>query len=222
MTKSGRTRLDRRNEFIETAMQVFGQKGAAHTSLRDVIKAMNKGKGVGMSVFYYYFRSKDDLVNACVNSYFNSYVQAVIAVLDNPSLDVQGALDGVTPHIIKAIQKMDAIFSDRTFRYDYLGSNLNLVDSFLSRIIAHLVQALDRWLKQGDLPRTRLTETAGTETIAWLISDGMSSVIIKRGNPDSHTDTPGSISFRLEETAAYLSQLLNLPLKAPTALSIGE
>lgn len=212
-------RADRRQEFVDTALQVFDRQGAANTSLRDVIGAMNGGKGVGMSVFYYYFESKDDLVNACLASYFDRNTREAITVLDNPSLDVQDTLDGIAAPLVDVIRKLYEIFAEKENWYNYLGTNLNLVNGFLSRIITHLAQALDRWLERGDLPRTRLTDAVDTTTLAWLIADGMASVISNGKAELDPSQKSETHTILFGETVAVLSQLLDLPLKVPQTVT---
>lgn len=212
-------REDRRQEFVDTALQVFERQGAANTSLRDVIGAMNDGRGVGMSVFYYYFESKDDLVNACLTSYFDRNAREVITVLDNPSLDVQEALDGIAVPLVDVIRKLYEIFAEKENWYNYLGTNLNLVNGFLSMIITHLTHALDRWLEQGDLPRTRLTDAIDTTTLAWLLANVTASVISSGKAALDPSEKYETHTALLTETVAVLSQLLDYPLEVPRAVT---
>ena len=200
-------------------MRLFTQNGVTTTSLRDIIKAMNDGKGVGMSVFYYYFESKDDLVNACLSTYFDQQAQDAIEILDDPSLDVQDVLDGVAAPLIAGIQKLSEAFADNENWYNYLGSNANLVNGFMTKIISHLAQALSRWLEQGKLPRTVLTDAIDTETLAWLISDGMSSVIDNRKMALDTSNEDEMYAVLFEGAVAFLSQLLGRPLKMPQAIT---
>ena len=208
-------REQRRSEFVTTAMRVFDRKGAANTSLRDVIHAMNHGKGVGMSVFYYYFKSKDDLIDACVRTYLASYVDHVVDILQDSDLSVQEALDDICPHLIRAIWKMDVIFADKANWYSYLSTNSNVMEGFVRQIIDPLTKALDRWLDRGDLPQTQLIQTASTRTVAWLMADGLSSIVSNGRGAAGNPQIREVVRQRVRESVAFFSQLLGLPLKAP-------
>lgn len=51
-----------RKKIIETADALFYQRGFAHTSFSDISAALGMSKGN----FYYYFKSKDDILNAVI------------------------------------------------------------------------------------------------------------------------------------------------------------
>ncbi|MFZ1770865.1 MAG: TetR/AcrR family transcriptional regulator, partial [Caldilinea sp.] len=51
---------ERYNEFLHVGQRLFYQKGYAQTSVQDIIGEMGVAKGL----FYYYFPSKTDLLDA--------------------------------------------------------------------------------------------------------------------------------------------------------------
>lgn len=51
---------ERRTELIETAESLFFQKGYEYTAVSDIVKKINVGQGT----FYYYFKSKEDILEA--------------------------------------------------------------------------------------------------------------------------------------------------------------
>ena len=53
----------RRKEFIQAAASVFETKGVRHATISDITDAM----GVTRSLFYHYFKDKDDIVNATID-----------------------------------------------------------------------------------------------------------------------------------------------------------
>ncbi len=58
-----KTPEERKLEIIETANQLFNEKGFGNTSVADITRSMNVAKGT----FYYYFKSKDDVIDAIVD-----------------------------------------------------------------------------------------------------------------------------------------------------------
>ena len=54
----------RKQEIIESAKQLFFEKGIANTSMIEIAAA----NGVAKGLVYYYFSSKDDLVNEVINT----------------------------------------------------------------------------------------------------------------------------------------------------------
>ncbi|MGB6371054.1 MAG: TetR/AcrR family transcriptional regulator, partial [Atribacterota bacterium] len=51
---------ERRTEFLDTAQELFFTKGYEQTAVETIIKKMGLSKGT----FYYYFKSKEDLLDA--------------------------------------------------------------------------------------------------------------------------------------------------------------
>lgn len=63
---------DRRKEFILAANTVFQTKGVRHATISDITDAL----GVTRSLFYHYFKDKDDIVDAAINKYVDEFVEA--------------------------------------------------------------------------------------------------------------------------------------------------
>jgi len=55
----------RRNEFMEAAEKLFRENGIVDTTVSSIVNEMNVAKGL----FYYYFNSKDDLIEAISDKY---------------------------------------------------------------------------------------------------------------------------------------------------------
>ena len=54
---------ERREEFIIAATRLFNEKGYENTSIDDIVKSMGVAKGL----FYYYFRSREHLLDTMVD-----------------------------------------------------------------------------------------------------------------------------------------------------------
>ncbi len=65
---------DRRNEFIAAAEKLFRENGIVDTTISSIVKEVNVAKGL----FYYYFNSKEDVIDAVSEKYreiFRAHVQ---------------------------------------------------------------------------------------------------------------------------------------------------
>lgn len=60
-----KTPEQRREEMVTAAARLFAQQGFVHTSVAEIVSAVDVAKGL----FYYYFTSKDDMVKAVVEGY---------------------------------------------------------------------------------------------------------------------------------------------------------
>ncbi|MBW7475868.1 TetR/AcrR family transcriptional regulator [Paenibacillus oenotherae] len=53
---------ERREEILDTAQALFGQKGYQQTAVSDIVKQI----GVAQGTFYYYFKSKEEVADAII------------------------------------------------------------------------------------------------------------------------------------------------------------
>ncbi|MBR3312354.1 MAG: TetR/AcrR family transcriptional regulator [Solobacterium sp.] len=55
----------RRNEFVDAAEKLFKENGIVETTINSIVKEVNVAKGL----FYYYFNSKEDVIEAISSKY---------------------------------------------------------------------------------------------------------------------------------------------------------
>lgn len=83
---------ERKSEILDTAEQLFITKGYSQTTILDILNEIGIAKGT----FYYYFKSKEEVMDAIISRIVNADVAAAREIADNPNLP--------------AIQKMLQIF----------------------------------------------------------------------------------------------------------------
>ena len=69
---------ERRNEFVEAAEKLFREHGIVDTTINSIVKEMNVAKGL----FYYYFKSKDDVIDAISEKYNELFNEMMNASMD--------------------------------------------------------------------------------------------------------------------------------------------
>jgi AcrR family transcriptional regulator len=74
---------ERRLEIIKTAEKLFRENGYSNTPVDAIIKEMGVAKGT----YYYYFKSKEDVLEAIVEYQLNQLVQMVEQIANDPSMD---------------------------------------------------------------------------------------------------------------------------------------
>ncbi len=74
---------ERRLEIIKTAEKLFKENGYRNTPIDAIIKEMGVAKGT----YYYYFKSKEDVLAAIVEYQLNLIVQTVEQIANDTSLD---------------------------------------------------------------------------------------------------------------------------------------
>ena len=68
---------ERRQELLETARRLFITKGYEKTSVNDILKEVGIAKGT----FYYYFSSKEDMLEAMILEVVMEGVERAKAIL---------------------------------------------------------------------------------------------------------------------------------------------
>lgn len=71
---------ERRNEFVEAAERLFKENGIVDTTINSIVKEMDVAKGL----FYYYFKSKDDVIDAISEKYNEVFMEMMNASMDKP------------------------------------------------------------------------------------------------------------------------------------------
>lgn len=64
---------ERKDEILNAAMELFASKGYEQTSVSDIVKKI----GVAQGTFYYYFQSKEEVVNAACERTLASRLESV-------------------------------------------------------------------------------------------------------------------------------------------------
>ena len=73
-----KTKEERRNEIIETAGKLFEEKGYEQTQVQDIVNEIGVAKGL----FYYYFKSKDEVMEELADRYADEIIDAVNKLID--------------------------------------------------------------------------------------------------------------------------------------------
>lgn len=74
---------ERRNEILDAAEMLFTTKGYSQTTVNDILKEVGIAKGT----FYYYFQSKEEVMEAVVMRFIGNGVKAAEAVVSDSSLN---------------------------------------------------------------------------------------------------------------------------------------
>ena len=82
MTRITKAPDERRGELINAAQVLFFSKGYEKTSINDIVKAVGVAKGL----FYYYFDSKQAILEALVANMTGQIVMLVTKVIETPNL----------------------------------------------------------------------------------------------------------------------------------------
>lgn len=82
---------ERRNEILDAADRLFGQKGFDGTTTNDILEAV----GIARGTLYYHFKSKEDIMDALIQRYNARLLEAAQAIAMDKSIPVNERLTRV-------------------------------------------------------------------------------------------------------------------------------
>lgn len=74
--------MDRTNEFIEAAQELFSEKGFENTSVDDIVNRVGVAKGL----FYYYFDSKEKMIDILYERLMEEIRASITAAMEKKGL----------------------------------------------------------------------------------------------------------------------------------------
>jgi len=132
---------ERKTEFLDTAQGLFFTKGYEQTAVETIIKKMGLSKGT----FYYYFKSKKDLLDALIERLSEKILEEVRKIVDREDLDaiaklnraytVAGSVKLENIELLKVLIKV--LYDDRNlfFRHKMFMSSMEILAPEFSKII---------------------------------------------------------------------------------------
>lgn len=90
-----------KEKILDTCIQLFGQKGYKETSIQDIVEAIGVTKGT----FYYYYKSKQEILADICMDYIDRLIEEQNSILRNPNLDCSEKLHKMVYMLITSIKK---------------------------------------------------------------------------------------------------------------------
>ncbi len=81
--------VDRKQEFLATALELFKEKGYDSTTIKDIIDTMGVSKGA----FYHYFESKEDVISTLAKEYADRAIGIMKRIASRADLSVIGKIN---------------------------------------------------------------------------------------------------------------------------------
>lgn len=146
-------REERRQEIVETARELFIAQGIDNTPVSQIVKTV----GVAQGLFYYYFKSKDDIIAAVADHIMDSIERSINSSLERKDMTFNQRITMVVDMFLDSFGVLDAS----------TGSVKNLV--YTSQLY--------------DIIKARLTSTTA-DVINALMAEGTSSGALRIRHPE--------------------------------------
>jgi AcrR family transcriptional regulator len=131
---------ERRNEILDTAQRLFDTKGYEKCTVNDILKEIAIAKGT----FYYYFRSKEEVLDAIVSRYTDIIISQVDKILKTDNISPEEKL----MRAFMAMRITNQIDSD-TLNDMHKTENTLLHQKILNRIVTVMAPVLVRIIEEG-------------------------------------------------------------------------
>jgi AcrR family transcriptional regulator len=140
MPRSTKAACDRRLEFINAAEALFNEKGFENTSIDDIVQRVGVAKGL----FYYYFKSREEMLAAIVDRILNEMETVVILATKKEGLTAMQRI-----HEMSTSSDLIRVRSGKLMRYFHEERNQALHLQLEVRTMKFLVPAMEAVIKQG-------------------------------------------------------------------------
>jgi AcrR family transcriptional regulator len=131
---------ERRNEILDKAEMLFFTKGYVRTTVNDILQEIGIAKGT----FYYYFKSKEEVMDAVVTRFIDAGVDAAKIIAADPKLSVHEKLLRIIME-----QKPDSERKGRIIEQFHQGENALIHQKSLAETILKLTPVLTVVIEQG-------------------------------------------------------------------------
>lgn len=140
MVKVRLTPDQRRSEIVAAARRLFTTKGFAETTISDIVKAV----GVAQGTFYWYFSSKEQVLNAVVEDLTNEIYSAILSISESPELSALHKFDRIQEVFFVNVAREGGILE-----YFHRETNRQFHDQFAQEIGKSLIPVFFQIIKQG-------------------------------------------------------------------------
>lgn len=189
-------------KILDTAEPMFYNQGYRQTTIQDIVKEL----GVATGTVYYYFRSKEAILEALIQRRMNYFLEQVLLTIGDPNIRNSEKLERTLQLIFIHMRNRDG-----TLLFEFLNNkeDTNFLLSLSKLFRIKMFEPLTELIRQGQLNgEFKITYApAGTTIILALLSGLFESIYDKRA-PDVYSgqlflteklvaQTLGLESFRL-------------------------
>ncbi len=186
---------ERRQELIQAAQELFMQQGYEKTMVGDIVRRV----GVAQGLFYYYFRSKQDIFLAVINQYTEERIGELAVSLRDTSIPMLDRVRNLLHVLMAFLREMDVMYPKN--RGEMASEMSAITASHVSDMIEPMITEL-------------LSEGAAQGLLSAPYPDLLGRFIISGFVGVQNMQTPPKANEMMALIVFALQQLLGLPSQA--------
>ncbi len=121
--------LKKKQEIVDISKKLINEKGVNNVSIRDIVKSV----GMAQGLFYYYFRSKEEILEIIINE----YVEMFCKDLENSINGIKDEYDNWKEKIETTIIMLVRLYNDNKSPLEKFNNNKNK-DLYMSMVYASI------------------------------------------------------------------------------------
>lgn len=199
---------ERRKEIISTARKLFIEKGYEETAVSDIVKKM----GVAQGTFYYYFKSKEDVLEAITINMVEELSQAILVIAQDASIGPiekwKRAITASGDYKIGRKEEMiELLHASKVLNnYKLRERYRQLSREKISQLFVDILnEGIEAGVFQTDYPEETAPMVIG---IGKSISDALKDILM---HPEAYDDPGGTARQKIRAMQAAMERVLAAP-----------
>lgn len=188
---------ERRQELIETARELFMSQGYEKTMVGDIVRQV----GVAQGLFYYYFRSKQEIFLAVINQFTEERIGELAVFLRDAHIPLLQRVRNLMHVLMDFLREMEAMYPKN--QGDIAGEMTAIMQSHVSTMIEPMVTEL---LREGT--EQGVLSAPFPDLLSRFVISGFIGVQYMQ-HPPKADDMMALILFALEQLLSISKQALS-------------
>lgn len=133
----------RRNQILDAATRVFVRQGFQHARMDDIVEESGLSKGT----LYWYFKSKEDIINAILHRLFTGDLEHLESLLQAEGTASERLIQ-LTNHRVSGLKRMSSLVPI-IFEFYAVAVHQQWVQQFINEYFQHFRTLLEELIQQG-------------------------------------------------------------------------
>ncbi len=164
---------ERRLQIVAAAIQVFVRKGYRKTTMPEIARQA----GLSIGGVYWYFKSKDEIVQAILEDIFQKDLTALRLLLDEDS----SAAERMKSFVAAYIESYNSVSWMNSIGLEFFGEAAHdpnvqgFIQNYLARYRQVLVQLIEQGIRRGEFRPVNPVDTANA---VLALEEGLSLLVV--------------------------------------------